>query len=499
MLIIGLLAVLSQYYYRITARCLRLLCHGYFRKIAVYGINNLPREGPVIVCPNHPNMMVDVYLVLTEIMSLGRIPFVWAKGSLFSSPWKAWILHRFGAVPVYRPNGKFNPDQDRDSDKSPEEISKANQLMFQHTWDVLHDGGLMVLFPEGTSYTAPKMLNLRTGVIRVGTGFVKKYAEPITIVPLGLTYFNKDKFRSEVMMEFGKPMIIDENTIKSEAYLQDDHAETKRLTHVLEKKMYDITINAQDFDTIEIARDMRKLYLGRKIIDKTTEDVRFIQAIINSLENADDANSEKLAELKEEVRSYEEKLSELRIKDIDLVFPMEQKSAAPLFFERLAYLLILIPLAMPGLLLSSPIYYIIRKVTKRVGFVESRSMIKMAVGAILIPLQWVVFILLAWAFFGSTYAYILGFLLPLVLYSHVRVLEEGRSILENTWFLLHFATRQTKINMLREERAKLAESVKKYIDTHVDPAILSKINNAHEIEERKLRLRTPSRYDTLYH
>ncbi|POM59151.1 Acyltransferase, partial [Phytophthora palmivora] len=125
------LTVLVTQGYTIIARFLRLLLHTYFRKIVVYGLNNFPREGPVILCPNHPNMLVDAILVMTEAVSHGRNPYVWAKGSLFSNPVAAFILKKFGAVPVYRPRRKEASLADVDSDKSPEELEAANRAMFE--------------------------------------------------------------------------------------------------------------------------------------------------------------------------------------------------------------------------------------------------------------------------------------------------------------------------------------------------------------------------------
>lgn len=151
--------------------------------------------GPVILCPNHPNMLVDALMVITECAKHGRNSYVWAKGSLFGNPVGAFILDKLGCVPVYRPRKTTASLEDVDSNLTQEELEAASRKMFERTWEVLGRGNLMLLFPEGTSYTAPKMLSLRTGVVRVATGFVKNYDQPIPIIPVGLNYFNKAHFR----------------------------------------------------------------------------------------------------------------------------------------------------------------------------------------------------------------------------------------------------------------------------------------------------------------
>jgi glycerol-3-phosphate O-acyltransferase/dihydroxyacetone phosphate acyltransferase len=140
-------------------------------------------------------MLVDAILILSEAARYGRFAYVWTKGSLFANPLVGSFLRKFGAVPVFRPRRASDSLTDVDSNKSPEELETANHAMFEQTWEVLAAGNVMVLFPEGTSYTAPKMLALRTGVVRVATGFAKHYDRPIPIIPVGLNYFNKDHFR----------------------------------------------------------------------------------------------------------------------------------------------------------------------------------------------------------------------------------------------------------------------------------------------------------------
>jgi glycerol-3-phosphate O-acyltransferase/dihydroxyacetone phosphate acyltransferase len=304
---------------------------------------------------------VDPIVVITECISHGRSPYVWAKGSLFSNPIAAFVLKCLGAVPVYRPRRKEASLADVDSDKTPEELEAANRAMFEHTWNVLAGGNVMVLFPEGTSYTAPKMLSLRTGVVRVATGFVKRYDQPIPVIPLGLNYFNKDHFRSQMTLEFGPPMTITPDMVQSEAFQEDEHNEVKRLTHELEERMHDVTLNASDFSTIRAAQVMRRLYLNTPGSIDANKEVRLTQYIINMLEQEprDDEQKGRIAGIRGKVLRYKEQLEKLRLKDQEVILPVpKEQSLLQLFLERILYLLVLLPLATPGLLLNFPYYFI---------------------------------------------------------------------------------------------------------------------------------------------
>ncbi|KAG6963468.1 hypothetical protein JG688_00008127 [Phytophthora aleatoria] len=496
------LAVLMTQGYKIVARFLRLLLHTYFRKIVVYGLNNFPREGPVILCPNHPNMLVDAILVMTEAASHGRNPYVWAKGSLFSNPVAAFFLKKFGAVPVYRPRRKEANLADVDSEKTPEELEAANRKMFEHTWRVLAGGNVMVLFPEGTSYTAPKMMSLRTGVVRVATGFAKHYDQPIPIIPLGLNYFNKDHFRSQMTLEFGPPMVITPDMVQSQSFQQDEHSEVKRLTLELEERMHDVTLNASDFSTIHAARMMRRLYLNTPGSIDANKEVRLTQYIINMLEKEpqDDEQKERIETIRDKVLRYKEQLEKLQLKDQEVSLPVpKEQSLLKLFLERILYLLVLLPLATPGLLLNFPYYFIGTKMNSLAGFVESKSMFKIFAAAVLMPVHWLVLILATWYFLGSSYAYVLAVGLPLLLYSHIRVLEESRSIAENVYFLFNITAHADQVAVLRKERELLAQEVHELVTAYVDAKFLSVVHKslASSPVNRRLRHRASSTSDTL--
>jgi glycerol-3-phosphate O-acyltransferase/dihydroxyacetone phosphate acyltransferase len=57
--------------------------------------------------------------------------------------------------------------------------------------------------------------------------------------------------------------------------------------------------------------------------------------------------------------------------------------------------------------------------------------------------------------------------LPLALYSHIRVLEESRTYMENVWFLLTIFTRRGRVSALADERTALAKTVREIVNVLV--------------------------------
>lgn len=159
-------------------------------------------------------------------------------------------------------------------------------------------------------------------------------------------------------------MTITPDDVNSEAFKTDEFAEVKRLTQCLEEKMHGVTLNASDFSTIKIARSMRRLFLNTPGSIAANEEVRLTQHIIDMLEKppSDDEGDDQLkrvAAIRAKVEKYRDELERLRMKDQEVILPIEKEdSAFQIFFERALYLLVLLPLASPGIVLHFPYYFI---------------------------------------------------------------------------------------------------------------------------------------------
>jgi 1-acyl-sn-glycerol-3-phosphate acyltransferase len=94
-------------------------------RLHVEGVENVPAEGPAVVAPNHKSFLDAFFVGLAQKR---HVRFM-AKVELFNGP-LGWLFPRLGAFPVRR--GK----------------SDAEALETART--ILRQGGLLVVFPEGT-------------------------------------------------------------------------------------------------------------------------------------------------------------------------------------------------------------------------------------------------------------------------------------------------------------------------------------------------------------
>ena len=171
----------------------------YYRDVRVSGLERLPREGPLLVAPNHPNALVDALLVGRL---LPRRLLITAKATLFANPVAAWALRILGVLPLRRATDERSrlaaggaPDPAR------------NENTFRAVLDALGRGGAVLMFPEGKSWDEPHLAPLRSGAARIAVQAREDAgARALAIVPVGIVFEQKDRPRSRVLVQIGEPI-----------------------------------------------------------------------------------------------------------------------------------------------------------------------------------------------------------------------------------------------------------------------------------------------------
>src|SRR6267142_1724504 len=178
---------------RIIVAILRFAMRIYFRRVEVVGLEHVPLKSPAIFVLNHPNALVDPAFLLC--LAPRRVSFL-AKSPLFRMPILGYFVRALDCLPVYR-------HQDEGED-----VSK-NREMFVAARALLTRGGTIGICPEGVSHDEPRLRPIKTGAARIALAAVStgEVAE-LKIVPAGLYYTSKTKFRSAVLLYFGKPLEV---------------------------------------------------------------------------------------------------------------------------------------------------------------------------------------------------------------------------------------------------------------------------------------------------
>lgn len=166
----------------------RRLMRLYFREIERVGEPPGPHTRGRVVVSNHTNGLIDPILVITDAAcELSPV----AKSTLWDIPGLRWLLGQAGAVPIVR--RKDTPDKD----------SAANDDVFDKIADHLSDGGNLLIFPEGTSHSEPRLAPLRSGAARMLALAETRGGVPPTFQAAALEFDDRTDFRSRCLILWG--------------------------------------------------------------------------------------------------------------------------------------------------------------------------------------------------------------------------------------------------------------------------------------------------------
>jgi glycerol-3-phosphate O-acyltransferase/dihydroxyacetone phosphate acyltransferase len=321
--------------YRVIQSSLRLVLSVFYRQVEIVGLEHVPDEGegPVIFAGNHPNSLLDPALITT---SCGRIVHFAAKDVLFKSRPLRVVLDAMGAVPIARRADHGGTSID-------------NSEAFDGLFRVLGQGRAMGIFPEGLSHDEAQLARLKTGAARIALGAFEKHPEqPIKIVPCGLNYMNRKRFRSRVLVQFGPPIVVDQERLAR--WKSDDREEVRALTSELETAMRALTINASDWDTLRVIDGVRRLYQPPNItLEERVELSRRFTEAYKTLSHREDVSALLLR-----VRAYLDRLAASGLSDRDLRRAVSAREALGRFFRHSVFTFVWLPLAAPGLTLFLP-------------------------------------------------------------------------------------------------------------------------------------------------
>ncbi|WP_205370293.1 1-acyl-sn-glycerol-3-phosphate acyltransferase [Thermoleptolyngbya sp. PKUAC-SCTB121] len=193
----------------------RLLLPAYFGKIEIHGQHHLPAEGPVILAPLH-RARWDALLVphATGPSVTGRLPRFMVTADEVKGL-QGWFIRRLGGFPV-------NPRQ-------------PGVASLRFGLELLQQGEMLVIFPEGGIFRDRLVHSLKPGLARLA--LQAEHSQPglgLQVVPIHLHYDEPlPRWGCQVSINIGAP-------IRVEPYLQEPPKQgAKRLTadlrHALER------------------------------------------------------------------------------------------------------------------------------------------------------------------------------------------------------------------------------------------------------------------------
>ncbi|CCH63089.1 hypothetical protein TBLA_0J00910 [Henningerozyma blattae CBS 6284] len=134
-----------------------------------------------------------------------------------------------------------------------------NTQVFQNVFNHLQTKGCVGIFPEGGSHDRPSLLPIKAGVAIMALGAVAANPElKVAVLPCGLNYFHREKFRSSAVIEYGEPIIVDGKM--GQEYIDNPRDSVSQLLDQVTNALFSLTVNAPDYDTLMTIQACRRLY-----------------------------------------------------------------------------------------------------------------------------------------------------------------------------------------------------------------------------------------------
>ncbi len=202
----------------------------FYRRRTVLGREHLHFDGPAIVVSNHPSTLMEP---LNVGLHIRQEMFFLANYSLFKHPVSNWILTRLFCIPVKRRE-----------DVAEGEI-RDNDAAFEQSFRHLEKNGVLYIAAEGVSWMHRWVRDFKTGTARIAFGAESRndWALGVKIIPVGLSYYAPNLFRSDMVIQYGEPLLARD---WAAAWQQNPDQAVDDLTAELQRRVTALTIHARD-------------------------------------------------------------------------------------------------------------------------------------------------------------------------------------------------------------------------------------------------------------
>jgi 1-acyl-sn-glycerol-3-phosphate acyltransferase len=422
-------------------RLARLLVHVFFRRIETLGAERVPASGPLLVVANHHNSLVDPALVLAR---LPRAPSFLAKSTLWRMPGLRLLLDGAGSIPVYR-------RQDAGEDAS------RNQETFARCHEVLAAGGAVGLFPEGISHDAPRLASLKTGAARIALEAGARFPGlGLRILPVGLVFDAKGKFRSRALLRIGEPF---EPLAEQGAFGSDPVAAVRALTERIRGALQGVTLNYPEQEEPSLLDRASEVWgTGEKTLPARmalAEAFRLRQNVIETYARLRERHPQQVARARELAARYEADLRRLGLRDDHVAARYPLASVGLFLGGTLSLLLFRLPFAAIGLLLNGLPYQLVRLVSLQGRSADLPATYKLLGGFLFYPLAWLVEAALAGWLLGAGAAVLVLLLAPATGYVAMLFHEHYEHLIDEAAAYLLRLVRRRRLRELRAERSTL--------------------------------------------
>ena len=146
----------------------------------------LQQRGPLLIVANHPDSFFDALVIAANT----KYPLSFlARGDVFTKPWHNFLLRALNMMPVYR-------------QREGKEHLYKNLNSFDASVDVLKQGGILLIFIEGTCLNKNAIQPFKKGAARILQQAVAAGVTP-AVLPAVITYNGFKHFGKKICLMLG--------------------------------------------------------------------------------------------------------------------------------------------------------------------------------------------------------------------------------------------------------------------------------------------------------
>jgi 1-acyl-sn-glycerol-3-phosphate acyltransferase len=262
-----MIVTLGNLYYYPLKLYVYIASYLYFRKLRVVGKKNIPAKGPIIFAINHQNALLDALLLSVVAW---RSPHFLTRADVFNKGFVIKFLRGLKMLPIYRIRDGYDS-------------IKKNEETFNAANEILQNGGVVGIFPEGSHSLKYQVRPLKKGVARIA--FMAEESANFNlntqIIPIGIQYENHFLPEGRTLITFGKPIKVKDF---NEAYRADKNKGIDLLIAEIHKGLKSLVLNIEGPDYEKTLAEFKAL---RVFKSNLTEQLKSDQNLVNAIESGE--------------------------------------------------------------------------------------------------------------------------------------------------------------------------------------------------------------------
>jgi len=465
-------------FYATLRRLARFWVWFFFRRVDVRHAERVPMTGPVLLCINHPNNLIDSLLVGAVVPR--KVHYL-ATATLFRHQLLARLLLAAGAIPVHRRQDaavraerpeRAGPRQSRGEPMNEVRAERPglagpinddpNTAMFATCHRAFAEGQVIAIYPEGTTHAEARVQRIRTGAARIALGYLR--AGDLTVIPVGLSFEARKSFKGRVLVSFGPAVPI---TPYLDTYASDPVRAVDALTTAIQWGMEAEVVHVERIDATGLVRAVEDLYRSelvrqlreeRGLAERQVDVFRLSRTIVDAVSWFKTHEPQRVERLWQRIQGYRALLEDYHVRDEAVRARLQPHPVA----RRLVTgweAIVGFPVFAYGLAVNALPFFVPRWLARTMSHKETDyATVRLLTSIVAVPVFWTVETWIVWRVAGPAWAALFALSLPIsgvLAYHYLRGLGRLRRAVR--FGALALTRAQAARALIAERQALIAE------------------------------------------